>query len=281
MIDDMSTQRYSSLYCLPPGPRYSLIEDDAERGFTPELARRVDAVIHLAGITEPVASMANPSQVYDNNLRITRHVSDVCEAAGTPLVFVSTTSVYTSRDPIADEHSRALNPKTPYAQCKLAEEKYVLRSGGNNQRVVFRLGSIFGVSPGMRFHTAVNRFCWQASRGAPIEVWSTALEQVRPYLAVEDAATLLADAVLRNVYPDGIVNAVTCNATVRDILNAIQAAGYIVQVEMVESTVMNDLSFEISVAKALSLGFSFTGDLNAGVGATLRLLEGLARTSDP
>ena len=47
-----------------------------------------------------------------------------------------------------------------------------------------RFGTIFGASPGMRFHTAVNKFCWQAVMGQPITVWSTAYDQKRPYLEV-------------------------------------------------------------------------------------------------
>ena len=38
----------------------------------------------------------------------------------------------------------------------------------------------------MRFHTAVNKFCWQATMGQPISVWTTAYDQKRPYLDIED-----------------------------------------------------------------------------------------------
>ena len=53
--------------------------------------------------------------------------------------------------------------------------------------ITCRFGTIFGTSIGMRFHTAVNKFCWQAVIGQPITVWRTALHQYRPYLDLKDA----------------------------------------------------------------------------------------------
>ena len=47
-----------------------------------------------------------------------------------------------------------------------------------------RLGSICGTSPGMRFHAAISKFCYQASIGQPLTVWETALKQKRPFLSL-------------------------------------------------------------------------------------------------
>ena len=54
--------------------------------------------------------------------------------------------------------------------------------------IIFRFGTIYGPSEGMRFHTAVNKFCWQAAMGQPITVWKSAYEQSRPYLDLNDAS---------------------------------------------------------------------------------------------
>ena len=51
----------------------------------------------------------------------------------------------------------------------------------------FRFGTIAGTSKGMRFHTAVNRFCLDASLNRNINVYKTALNQYRPYLSLSDA----------------------------------------------------------------------------------------------
>lgn len=278
IVDDLSTQRYSSLFDLPSGPKYSLIQQDVSFGLTPTITESADAVIHLAAISEPVASMSDPEWLYNNNLRITKHVSDTCALTGTPIVFVSTTSVYTSNQSVVDESSRDLSPSSPYAKCKLEEESYILDNDQHHDRVVFRLGTIFGVSLGMRFHTAVNKFCWQAAMGQPIEVWSTAMDQRRPYLAVSDAADLLAKTVIDSIYPGDVVNAVTCDTTVREVIAAIEAAHVMTTLELVDSPIMNTLSYRISSAKAQNLGFQFHGNLESDVAATLRLLKGFIKT---
>ncbi len=72
-----------------------------------------------------------------------------------------------------------IKPQTPYALTKLKEEKLVQEyfdKGLVNTRTL-RLGSICGISPGMRFHAAISKFCFQASIGIPITVWKTALDQ--------------------------------------------------------------------------------------------------------
>jgi UDP-glucose 4-epimerase len=39
----------------------------------------------------------------------------------------------------------------------------------------------------MRFHTAVNSFCFSAAINEEIKVYKTALNQYRPYLSLSDA----------------------------------------------------------------------------------------------
>jgi len=275
IIDSLATQRYSSLFNLPSGTKYTFYQGDVTDQLTTTLVKGADAVVHLAGITEPSASVSDPNWLYGNNLRITQHVADTCAVTGTPLVFVSTTSVYTSSEPVVDETCTELAPTSPYARCKLEEEAYVLDVLQAGDAAVFRLGTIFGVSPGMRFHTAVNKFCWQASCGQPIEVWSTAMDQLRPYLALSDATVAITRTVLEGIYPGEVVNAVTCDATVREVIAAISEFGCPTNVSLVDSAVMNNLSFRTSIKKAASLGFKFQGDLQSDVFDTLRLLKGL------
>lgn len=273
IIDNFATQRFVSLFNLPPKTNYRFYQGDVAEHLTKSLVEDADAVIHLAGITEPLASVSDPNWLYDNNLRITKHVADTCAVAGTPLVFVSTTSVYTSAGEVVNETCTELAPKSPYARCKLEEEAYILKNLGDSESVIFRLGTIFGTSPGMRFHTAVNKFCWQAAWGQPIEVWATAMDQLRPYLSVSDATAMITKTVLERIYPGGIVNAVSCDATVREVLAAISAFGYSTDVRLVDSAVMNSLTFRTSTEKAIRLGFEFKGDLQSDVFDTLRLLR--------
>ncbi len=63
-----------------------------------------------------------------------------------------------------------LNPQSPYAECKMKKGK-IKKKFKNLKFITLRFGTIFGFSEGIRFHTAVNKFCWQASIGEPITIW--------------------------------------------------------------------------------------------------------------
>ncbi len=265
-----------SVFDLPRDIKYSLLQGDVTEQITISLVAEASAVIHLAGITEPTASVSDPEWLYGNNLRITQHVVDACSHTGTPLIFVSTTSVYTSNLNVVDESCTQLAPISPYAKCKLEEEDYIRSSLDPETFTIFRLGTIFGVSPGMRFHTAVNKFCWQAATGQPLGIWSTAMDQYRPYLAVSDATAILSKTVLNGIYQGDIINAVSCDATVREVIAAISEYGLVVDINLIDSEIMNNLSFQTSVSKALALGYAFQGDLRNGVFETLDLLGDLA-----
>ena len=87
-------------------------------------------------------------------------------------------------------------------QTKLKEEDFVgkLSKDKGLKSIHCRFGTIFGVSPGMRFHTAVNKFCWQAVMNQPISVWSTAYDQKRPYLDLLDASRAIAFIIKNTKY---------------------------------------------------------------------------------
>jgi nucleoside-diphosphate-sugar epimerase len=280
LVDDLSTQRFPSLFNLPSGASYDFVEGDVEDALTSSLVSDVDAVVHLAAMTDPTASVEEPQRVFGNNLRITRHVAAKCAELRVPMVFTSSTSVYSGRERIARETTTSLDPQSPYARCKLDEEAAITSLVHRGLRAaIFRLGTVFGIAPGMRFHTAVNRFCWQAATGQPLQVWATAMNQRRPYLAVSDASNALARTVVEHIYPGIPINAVTCNATVDDVIKAILAFGCSVDVTTVQSPLMNDRSYEVCTDRARQLGFTFDGELENEVASTLRLLGGLTRTT--
>ena len=282
LVDDFSTQRFVSVFNLPTNVRFRMCAGDVATVLDHELLDGCAAVIHLAAITEASASVDRPDWVFENNLRITTHVARLSLETDTPLVMVSSTSVYTGGGAAIDESSPAVDPATPYAQCKLAEEtvvsEYVQRG---LTAIIFRFGTIFGVSPGMRFHTAVNKFCWQAAVGEPLGVWQTAMDQRRPYLALTDAVDAITHAVADRVFPGVVVNAVTCNVTVREVIDRIIACGVDVRVNLVSSAAMNANSYTTSTKRAEELGFTFRGSLDVGVRETLELLAGLLPAERP
>jgi nucleoside-diphosphate-sugar epimerase len=139
--------------------------------------------------------------------------------------------------------------------------------------VICRLGTIFGVSPGMRFHTAVNKFIWQACQQIPLTVWETALRQQRPYLDLTDAVRAICFILRQKRFDRQIYNVLTQNATVGEIIEYIRPHVPSLRINYVESPIMNQLSYGVANDKFRSLGFKFKGDLRGGILETISLLR--------
>ena len=125
----------------------------------------------------------------------------------------------------------------------------------------------------MRFHTAVNRFVWQACHGLPLTVWRTAQHQNRPYLDLADAVRVVEFVLDRAIFDGHTYNVLTLNATVMQIVEAIRKHVAELDVELVDSPIMNQLSYHVARDKFEQLGFAFQGDLEAGIAATVDLLR--------
>ena len=136
-----------------------------------------------------------------------------------------------------------------------------------------RFGTIFGVSPGMRFHTAVNKFCLQAVMNQPLTVWKTALYQKRPYLDLTDAIGAILYVAQHGFFSQNIYNVLTENLTVDSILRIVKAYVPNMTIEYVEAEIMNQLSYEVSSEKFRRLGFTPRGSLETSISETITLLE--------
>jgi len=277
MIDNLMTQRFPSLFNLPDIGRYRFVEADIARADLRPVFQDAYAAVHLAAITDAASSFNRVAEIEANNLQGMRNVAHACVETGARLIELSSTSVYgTQRHLVSEDCSAdALKPQSPYAESKLSEEKLVqnlvLQKG--LRAICCRFGTIFGVSPGIRFHTAVNKFCWQAALGQPLTVWRTAYEQKRPYLDLIDAGRAIAFIIERDLFDGRVYNVLTLNATVQLVVETIRSLVPGLQVTFVDNPIMNQLSYEVSSQRFMDQGFSFTGDLRRTVGQTIALLN--------
>ena len=277
LIDDFTTQRYSSLFDLPEQGAYSFIEGDILKLDLKSVFSGVDAVIHLAAITDATRCFENKEQVEHVNYNASLRVAEACSATGTKMFMISSTSVYGTQKTQVDENCGPdeLKPQSPYAATKLKEEDMIMQKCHKEglRVVVLRLGTIFGTSPGMRFHTAINKFCWQAVMGIPLTVWKTAYDQKRPYLDLTDAIRAMAHFLKNDEFDGRVYNAVTLNATVREVVDSIKTFIPDLQVEFVDSRIMNQLSYEVLNTRLDEKNFIFQGDLRQGIKETIFLLK--------
>ena len=284
LLDNLATQRYCSLFDLPKGGNFQFIEGDVCTDDLDRLFRDVDAVVHLAAMTNAVASIDNKLEVERVNLEGAQRVAQACAGAGCRLVFFSTTSVYGVSDGVVDENCPAslLKPQSPYAESKLQAEKVIAKLGreADLEYVILRAGTICGTSVGMRFHTAVNKFIWQAVLAQPLTVWRTALDQRRPYLDLSDAVRAVTFFLSARRVDNEIYNLVTENRTIREIVEMIREFIPDLRLESVDSPIMNQLSYTVAKEKVAGLGFEFRGGLRDGIRDTIELLQGLLSSAD-
>ena len=277
MIDNMITQRFPSLFNLPSTGKYRFIEGDVTKMDLNLVFSGAEVVIHLAAITDAAGSFDKATEVEENNYQSTVKVADACVETDARLIALSSTSVYGTQNEVVDEDcgEDELQPQSPYATTKLKEEEFIgkLSKDKGLKSIHCRFGTIFGVSPGMRFHTAVNKFCWQAAIGQPITVWSTAYDQKRPYLDLFDASRAIAFIIEKDIFDGRIYNVLTNNSTVRQVVETIREFVPDLDIEFVDNKIMNQLSYEVLDERFKSKGFVPAGSLKRAIGETISLLK--------
>lgn len=275
-IDNFSTSRYCSLFNFRKRSNFKFYENDVKKVNLLKILKKNDILIHLAAITDAASSFGKEKEITENNFGTLKKVAQCCLKSKAKLIHLSSTSVYGTQKKIVDEKCKNsdLAPQSPYAACKLKEEIYLQKMQKKGLKfTTLRFGTIIGVSPGMRFHTAVNKFCIQAVLGQKVTVWKTALFQKRPYLLLNDAIRAILFIIKNNLFNCEIYNIVSENLTVFDILKIIKNKIPKLQCKFVANQIMNQLSYEVSSEKIMKKGFKFRNNLKLEINKTICLLQ--------
>jgi nucleoside-diphosphate-sugar epimerase len=121
-------------------------------------------VIHLAGIVGfPACQAIGKAAAWHYNVDATRNVYDQAANLGVErFLYASTYSVYgVSEQGAAVTEDSPLQPESLYAETKIAAEEY-LRSQNGPAAGIFRLATVYGLSPRTRFDLVVNQFVLDA-----------------------------------------------------------------------------------------------------------------------
>jgi UDP-glucose 4-epimerase len=161
------------------------------------LARRTDAIIHLAAVVSPFISMRHPRLTNTVNVSGTLNILEAGLKAETKrVVYSSSSSVYgNSRSRKISENS-SLNPITPYGVSKLAAERYchAYYTEHGLHTVSLRYFNIYGERQSSNPYSGVIAiFTKRLLAGLPPKIYGDG-EQTRDFIHVSDvvAANLLA-----------------------------------------------------------------------------------------
>lgn len=150
---------------------------------------RIDAVIHLAGLSNDPLGDLNPELTYAINHEATVRLAEIAKRAGIRrFLYASTCSVYgAAGDDLLNETS-PFNPVTPYAASKARAESDLRRLADDTFCPVYlRAATAYGVSPLLRFDLAVNNLvAWAATTGRVL--LKSLGTSWRPLVHIEDIA---------------------------------------------------------------------------------------------
>lgn len=276
VVDDLSTQMYCSLFNYFREP-FTFIEKSFYDLTADELFG-FDVVIHLAARTDAAASVRGVSDLFEINHEKAAAFFHRINPE-TLVILPSTTSVYgTSVDVVTEDTPDSLHPQSPYAESKLLCEADLRNYHPNS--IIYRFGTIFGMAPGARFHTAINSFCWRASHGQPIVIWRENYEHVRPYLGIGDALRAFIFGIENDSLPRETYNVLSLNVKLSDIVHIVQEIVPSTLVRFVDSPLTNQHTYTVSSAKIASHGFTAReSTLSALRGCMLHTMEMLSHES--
>ncbi len=276
LVDDLKNGRINTLFNSKKKNNLKFFVCDISEKNSLNFLKNINVVIHLASLTNAAGSFKIKKHMYSNNLNCFRNIINYCKKNNSKLIHISSTSVYGKQSDMVYEDSgnKFLKPQSPYADIKLIEEK-ILKKEKKLKFITFRFGTIAGKSKGMRFHTAVNKFCLNASLEKPIEVYKTALHQYRPYLSLKDSFKVFKFCIEKNFFDNQIYNALSGNFTVNQIIKKIKKYKNKVKIKFVNSEIMNQLSYHVSNLKLTKAGLKLGNNLDKDIKDTLILLKNI------
>ena len=273
VVDNLLTHRYCSLFDLNRNIKFYDMSVSEFNNL-----ENIDTVIHLAAITDAASSFGNQDEIERINVTETQNFYDRCNNAGIKrFIFPSSTSVYgTAKDIVYEDDDDVLNPQSPYAKSKIDIERYMTDHPGSIDFLVLRFGTIFGDSIGMRFHTAINKFCYQASVGKPLTIWKQNYDQVRPYLGLVDAISSIMHFLnMPDEFWNTQYNVLTGNYSLKTVIQKIEHIIGNVELNMVDTPLLNQYSYHVSNEKIINTGWCSTDNLSMSIERTLVKLRNL------
>jgi nucleoside-diphosphate-sugar epimerase len=157
----------------------------------------VDAVVHLAELSNDPLGENVPELTYQINHLASLRLAELAKAAGVKrFVYTSSCSVYGVAN--GDEPMTELsptNPQTAYAKCKTLVERDVSALAGRDFSPTFlRNATAYGASPRMRFDIVLNNLCGIAATTGKIVMTSDGTPW-RPLVHVLDICEAIACAL--------------------------------------------------------------------------------------
>ena len=177
----------------PSLPEFNQIKKDVRDVSRGDL-QGIDAIIHLAALSNDPLGEFSPSLTEEINHKATVRLATLAKAVGVKrFVYASSQSMYgiSTSDVELDEDASEKNPITAYAKTKWSAEQDLNKLGSDTFIVVcFRPSTVFGVSPRLRCDIVFNNLVACAYTTGKIEIKSDGTPW-RPVVHIDDVCSAL------------------------------------------------------------------------------------------
>jgi nucleoside-diphosphate-sugar epimerase len=158
--------------------------------------RGFDAVIHLAALSNDPIGNLNEKWTEEINFRASVRLAELAKAAGVErFLFSSSCIMYGMSEAAVVTEESPLDPQTEYARSKVKSERAIAALADDRFSPTFmRNGTVYGVSPRMRFDTVFNDLVGAAVTTGKVTLYSDG-KPWRPVVHVEDVARAFLAAI--------------------------------------------------------------------------------------
>jgi len=217
-----------------------------------ELLDGVDAVVHLAGISNDPMGNTYEEVTLDINYRASVELAKKAKERGVrSFVFASSCSMYGSADDSPRDEKSTLNPLTAYAKSKVYTERDLETIADKRFKVTsLRFSTACGMSERLRLDLVLNDFVAGAVASKKITILSDGTPW-RPLINIQDMARAIDWAIMRDISAGGNFLAVNVgsdewNYQVRDLAEAVARVIPDVEVSINKNAQPDKRSYRVS-----------------------------------
>ena len=197
------------------------------RRITPDMLKNIDAIVHLAAISNDPMGNKFEDVTLDINYRASINLAKLAKSVGVKaFIFASSCSMYGAAEDKAKTENSTLNPLTAYAKSKVYTEKDLEPLADGEFKVTsLRFSTACGMSDRLRLDLVLNDFVAGAVASKKITILSDG-SPWRPLINIKDMARAIEWAIIRDIAAGGKFLAVNIgsdewNYQVKDLAAAV------------------------------------------------------------
>ena len=128
----------------------------------------------------------------------------------------------------------------------------------------------------MRFHTAINKFCFNAALGKPLPIWRSMMNKPRPYLSLNDALKVFKFTIENSFFNNNTFNILSQNLTLKKIISYLKKYKKNIRIKYETSKLTNQYSYKVSNKKFSKQALVLKSKIQFDIKSTLKIFRSIS-----